>query len=165
MRKRGQPSWEPVFPRTSLDDFFLDLSLTQRSETNLIHNCSTFFTRLKFLYWKSNWNWGCKHIFEYNCFHERLRVYQIILEQLLFLPDEAQVQLAEAQEKERVATEHALELNSRLTAVESQLVTYRQDKSRLEATLEMERTRLETAEEARSRYKYYWEDCKWSVIW
>lgn len=82
-------------------------------------------------------------------------MYQIILEQLLFLPDEAQVQLAEAQEKERVATEHALELNSRLTAVESQLVTYRQDKSRLEATLEMERTRLETAEEARSRYKYY----------
>lgn len=86
---------------------------------------------------------------------KRLRVYQIILEQLLFLPDEAQVQLAEAQEKERVATEHALELNSRLTAVESQLATYRQDKSRLEATLEMERTRLETAEEARSRYKYY----------
>ena len=67
MRKRGQPSWEPVFPGISLDDFasffFLDLSLTQRSETNVIHNCSTFFTRLKFLYWKSNWNWGCKHFF------------------------------------------------------------------------------------------------------
>lgn len=67
------------------------------------------------------------------------------------LSGEAQIQLVEAQEKERVATEHALELNSRVTAVESQLATYRQDKSRLEATLEVERTRLETAEEARSR--------------
>ena len=57
----------------------------------------------------------------------------------------------EAQEKERVATEHALELNSRLTAVETQLATYRQDKSRLEATLEVERTRIDTAEEAKSR--------------
>lgn len=65
--------------------------------------------------------------------------------------NEAQVQLVEAQEKERVATEHALELNSRLTAVESQLATYRQEKTRLEATLEMERARLETAEEAKSR--------------
>lgn len=64
---------------------------------------------------------------------------------------EAQIQLVEAQEKERVAAEHALELNSRLTAVESQLATYRQDKSRLEATLEVERARLEAAEEARSR--------------
>ena len=71
---------------------------------------------------------------------------------MLFLSDEAQVQLVEAQEKERVATEHALELNSRLTAVESQLATYRQEKTRLEATLEMERARLETAEEAKSRY-------------
>lgn len=67
------------------------------------------------------------------------------------LPDEAQIQLAEAQEKERVATEHALELKSRLTAVESQLVTYRQDKSRLEAALELERARLDTVEDARSR--------------
>ena len=64
---------------------------------------------------------------------------------------EAQIQLVEAQEKERVAAEHALELNSRLTAVESQLATYRQDKSRLEATLEVERAQLEAAEEARSR--------------
>lgn len=69
----------------------------------------------------------------------------------LLLLDEAQIQLAEAQEKERVATEHALELNSRLTAVESQLSTYRQDKSRLEAALEVERARLDTAEEAKSR--------------
>lgn len=64
---------------------------------------------------------------------------------------EAQIQLVEAQEKERVAAEHALELNSRLTAVESQLATYRQDKSRLEATLEVERAQLEAAEETRSR--------------
>lgn len=70
---------------------------------------------------------------------------------LLLLLDEAQIQLAEAQEKERVATEHALELNSRLTAVESQLSTYRQDKSRLEAALKVERARLDTAEEAKSR--------------
>ncbi|XP_067044419.1 TATA element modulatory factor-like isoform X3 [Acropora muricata] len=65
--------------------------------------------------------------------------------------NEARVQLAEAHEKERVATEHAQELNSRLTAVESQLVTYRQEKSRLEATLEVERAKLDTAEDTRSR--------------
>lgn len=65
--------------------------------------------------------------------------------------NDAQLQLAEAQEKERVATEHALQLNSRLTAVESQLVTYRQDKSRLEATLEVERAKQDTVEDARSR--------------
>lgn len=70
----------------------------------------------------------------------------------LVLSDEAQIQLAEAQERERVATEHALELKSRVAAVESQLITYRQDKSRLEATLEVERTKLDTAEDARSRY-------------
>ena len=63
---------------------------------------------------------------------------------IYYLLDEARVQLAEAHEKERVATEHALELNSRLTAVESQLVTYRQEKSRLEATLEVERAKLDT---------------------
>lgn len=65
--------------------------------------------------------------------------------------NEAQIQLVEAQEKERVATEQTLELNSRVTAVESQLATYRQDKSRLEAALEVERARLDTVEEARSR--------------
>ncbi|XP_074606066.1 TATA element modulatory factor-like isoform X3 [Acropora palmata] len=65
--------------------------------------------------------------------------------------NEARVQLAEAHEKERVATEHALELNSGLTAVESQLVTYRQEKSRLEATLEVERAKLDTSEDTRSR--------------
>ena len=70
---------------------------------------------------------------------------------IYYLLDEARVQLADAHEKERVATEHALELNSRLTAVESQLVTYRQEKSRLEATLEVERAKLDTAEDTRSR--------------
>ena len=70
---------------------------------------------------------------------------------ILLLIDEAQIQLVEAQEKERVATEQTLELNSRVTAVESQLATYRQDKSRLEAALEVERARLDTVEEARSR--------------
>lgn len=70
---------------------------------------------------------------------------------IVLCSDEAQIQLVEAQEKERVSTEHALELNSRVTAVESQLATYRQDKSRLEATLEMERAKLEAAEEATSR--------------
>ena len=62
------------------------------------------------------------------------------------------MQLVEAQEKERVATEHALDLTSRVATVEAQLSTYRQDKSRLEAAFEVERARLEAAEEAKSRY-------------
>ena len=35
--------------------------------------------------------------------------------------------------------------------MESQLVTYRQEKSRLEATLEVERAKLDTSEDTRSR--------------
>ena len=35
--------------------------------------------------------------------------------------------------------------------MESQLVSYRQEKSRLEATLEVERAKLDTAEDIRSR--------------
>ena len=72
----------------------------------------------------------------------------------IFLSDDAQTALATAQEKERAATEHALEANTRITSLGSQLATYRQEKSRLEALLEMERARFEAAEEGKSRYMW-----------
>ena len=72
----------------------------------------------------------------------------------IFMSDDAQTALATAQEKERAATEHALEANTRITSLGSQLATYRQEKSRLEALLEMERARFEAAEEGKSRYMW-----------
>lgn len=67
-----------------------------------------------------------------------------------FIAD-AQTQLATAQEKERAATERSLELSSKFAALESQVSNYRQEKSRIEAELEVERTKLEELEDFKSK--------------
>ncbi|XP_022093565.1 TATA element modulatory factor-like isoform X2 [Acanthaster planci] len=64
---------------------------------------------------------------------------------------ESQAQLASATEKERSATECALVAESKLSSLESQLALLRQDKSRLQAGLEMERAKVEALEEGKER--------------
>ncbi|KAK3725010.1 hypothetical protein QZH41_017493, partial [Actinostola sp. cb2023] len=65
--------------------------------------------------------------------------------------NEAQKQLLMAQEKERVASQNVSELNTRTTRLESQVNSYRAERSRLEANLELERTKNGTLEDAQSR--------------
>ncbi|XP_041473381.1 TATA element modulatory factor-like isoform X2 [Lytechinus variegatus] len=64
---------------------------------------------------------------------------------------EAQTQLAVSAEKERGAQEAALEASSKVAALESQLAMLRQEKSRLTALLEMEKARVESLEESKTR--------------
>ncbi|XP_054763059.2 TATA element modulatory factor-like isoform X2 [Lytechinus pictus] len=64
---------------------------------------------------------------------------------------EAQTQLAVSAEKERGAQEAALEASSKVAALESQLAMLRQEKSRLRALLEMEKARVESLEESKTR--------------
>lgn len=69
--------------------------------------------------------------------------------------DDTQTSLATAQERERIASEYAQELNARVTSLEAQLSNYRQEKARLAAELEMNQTKLEAAEEAKTKYLQY----------
>ena len=64
---------------------------------------------------------------------------------------EAQTQLSIAVEKERSSTEKTLTLQSRVTALEKQTALLRQDKSRLTASLELEKAKAETLEESQQR--------------
>ena len=64
---------------------------------------------------------------------------------------EAQAQLGSASEKERNAVEKELTLQSRVSALETQLGSLKQEKSQLLATLELERAKLETLEEGQQR--------------
>ena len=64
---------------------------------------------------------------------------------------EAQTQLNLSSEKERSAVEKHLTLQSRVGAMETQLVSLRQEKSQLLATLELERAKLETMEDGQQR--------------
>ena len=64
---------------------------------------------------------------------------------------ESQTQLASATEKERMVTESALEAGSKLASLESQLALIRQEKSRLVASLEMEKAKVESLEENKHR--------------
>lgn len=64
---------------------------------------------------------------------------------------EAQTQLNLSSEKERNAVEKYLTLQSRVGAMEAQLVSLRQEKSQLLATLELERAKLETMEDGQQR--------------
>lgn len=64
---------------------------------------------------------------------------------------EAQTQLNLSSEKERNAVEKHLTLQSRVGAMEAQLVSLRQEKSQLLATLELERAKLETMEDGQQR--------------
>lgn len=65
---------------------------------------------------------------------------------------EAQTQLNLSSEKERNAVEKHLTLQSRVGAMEAQLVSLRQEKSQLLATLELERAKLETMEDGQQRW-------------
>ncbi|XP_031563330.1 TATA element modulatory factor-like [Actinia tenebrosa] len=65
--------------------------------------------------------------------------------------NEAQSQLLAAQEKERVASRNVSELNSRITRLESQVNSYRTERARLEAELELERTKVGSLEDIHSR--------------
>lgn len=64
---------------------------------------------------------------------------------------EAQAQLAAAVEKERSGCEKVLEASMRLATLDSQVTSLRQEKSRLQAQLEMERTKVQLLEESKSR--------------
>ena len=64
---------------------------------------------------------------------------------------EAQAQLTAAVEKERSSTEKALTLQSRVTHLEKQSASLRQEKSRLAASLELEKAKAETFEESQQR--------------
>ncbi|XP_078610285.1 TATA element modulatory factor-like isoform X2 [Branchiostoma floridae x Branchiostoma japonicum] len=64
---------------------------------------------------------------------------------------ESQSQLAEASEKERMATETMMETKARLTSLESKCALLRQEKSRLLAEIEMERAKVTNMEDARHR--------------
>ena len=69
----------------------------------------------------------------------------------VFFLDEAQLSLATAQEKERVAAEQLIEGSARLATLESQVTSLKQERSRLMAQLEMERTRIEVLEDAKNK--------------
>ena len=64
---------------------------------------------------------------------------------------DAQTQLSAAVEKERSATEKALTHQSRVTHLEKQIASLRQDNSRLTASLELERAKAETLEDGQQR--------------
>ncbi len=64
---------------------------------------------------------------------------------------DAQSQLATAQEKERASTERSIELSSKVASLESQVVNYRQEKSRIEAEFELDKAKLEALEDYKSR--------------
>ena len=60
--------------------------------------------------------------------------------------------MASATEKERFASEKLMEVNARLSSLESQISSLRQERSRLLADLEVERTKLELVEEAKTKW-------------
>ena len=64
---------------------------------------------------------------------------------------ELQVQLASSVEKERSSSEEVLSLTCTITTLESQLSTMRHDKAKLNAQLNVEKTRAETLQEHNDR--------------
>jgi len=67
------------------------------------------------------------------------------------LTAEAQTQLASATEKEHFANDKLLEVSTRLSSLESQISYLRQERSRLLADLEVERTKCELMEETKTK--------------
>ena len=67
------------------------------------------------------------------------------------LSAEAQTQLAGATEKERFASEKLMEVTARLSSLESQISSLRQERSQLLADLEVERTKFELMDEAKTK--------------
>ena len=57
----------------------------------------------------------------------------------------------EAIDKERVAVEKEMTLQSRVTGLENQVQSLRQERAQLAAALEMEKTKLQTLEETYQR--------------
>lgn len=74
------------------------------------------------------------------------------MKSISFLLDEAQTALAEAVEKERAANERLMDIQARFTSVETQVSTLRQEKSRLVAQLEVEKTKIIVLEDAKNRW-------------
>ena len=70
---------------------------------------------------------------------------------ILHVSADVQNQLATAQEKERASTERSIELSSKVASLESQVVNYRQEKSRIEAEFELEKGKMEALEDFKSR--------------
>ncbi|XP_033096291.1 TATA element modulatory factor-like isoform X2 [Anneissia japonica] len=64
---------------------------------------------------------------------------------------ECQSQLATATEKERLAAEGSLEVNSKLASLESQVALLRQEKTKYLTALEMEKSKLQTLEDTVDR--------------
>lgn len=64
---------------------------------------------------------------------------------------DAQAQLAGAVEKERSTTETAMMATSKVSSLESQLALLRQEKSKLLASLEMEKMKAQSLEEQKDR--------------
>ena len=56
-------------------------------------------------------------------------------------------------EKERAAVEKEMMLQSRVGGLETQVQSLRQERAQLVASLEMEKTKLETLEESCQRYR------------
>lgn len=73
----------------------------------------------------------------------------------VFLAGDAQNQAALISEKERAATERYLEYQSKLTALESQNSTLRQEKMHLSAEIESLKTEIVMFEENKSRYEFF----------
>lgn len=69
---------------------------------------------------------------------------------------EAQSQLANAVEKERFASEKLMEVTIRVSSLESQISSLRQERSRLIAELDVERSKVELAEEAKNKLVVSW---------
>ena len=64
---------------------------------------------------------------------------------------EAQQSLAAEKERERVASEQLLEVNTRVTTLESQVASLRQERSKMAAQLEVERSKVEMLEDAKNK--------------
>ncbi|XP_074648064.1 uncharacterized protein LOC141903716 isoform X2 [Tubulanus polymorphus] len=77
--------------------------------------------------------------------------------------NDAQESLAEATEKERMASDKLIELNSRVSSLDSQATLLRQEKTRLTTTLEMERTKLELLEDTKNKDAVHLEHFKQSM--
>ena len=83
--------------------------------------------------------------------HSAIWLQEAIITVLIFIAVDTQAQLNVVLEKERSATEKEMTLKSRVSALETQLSTVRQEKSQLLATVELERAKLETLEESQHR--------------
>ncbi len=59
--------------------------------------------------------------------------------------------MASAVEKERFASEKLMEMNIRVSSLESQISSLRQERSRLMAELDVERSKVELADEAKNK--------------